>query len=530
MKNEQAKKICVFGVGRSGTTAIYALLQHMMVERFGNHVSFVYEPFLRKRDCFDALFEKVLERFNYVDSISVEGLQAHLRLPLFISEPDVYLEDQYLKKVFEENNQKNALFKFIRASGRYRLLQKSCPDCIFIFTIRNPIDSVYSAMSKFSYYGGEFHKDDYPRFVKEVNLQFGTNYSLNSFHTRLEKEIAFWYYTNKFAFRTFSHYSEMPLIICYENYTKKTDYYVRTFCRLLDMEYKPEYGKLAKKEVGPITREFVISPREKEVFEPYMSKYTEVLKKIIDEPLVDTNEIWKKYKIDENAPERKNPFYGFHGLYIKRQYEVLAKKNEVLKKSEASNLREITEIKEKLKEKEAAICQQKMMLDSKTEQIQRRDEKISTLIRQQKMMLDSKAEQIQRKDEKISTLIRQQKMMLDSKTEQIQRRDEKISTLIRQQKMILDSKTEQIQRKDEKISTLIRQQKMILDSKTEQIQRKDEKISTFNQAWKCEMEKSIRMKALYELERKEKGEIEKKLEQMKSQRIYRLMRLIGLLK
>ncbi len=572
-------KICVFGVARSGTTAIYALLQHMMLDRFGEQVSFSYEPFLREKKYFNAPFKDVVDRFNYVESISIEAVQAHLKIPLFVSEPDPYLGNQYLKDVFQKNRQGNVLFKFIRAAGRYLLLKELCPDCLFVFTIRNPVDSVYSAMSKFSYYGGEFHRDDYPRFLDEINRHFGSSLSVDSFPTRVEKESAFWYYMNKFAFRTFSECPEMPLIICYEDYAKRTDYYVQMFCRLLDMDYKPEYHEVSETEVGPITREFVISSREREVLGKYMAEYTEMLKSLNERPTVDPNDVWSKYSINENAPERENPFYGYHGLYIKRQYDEIAKTTEGLKELSDARLNRIAEAKEKLREKEEAIFSKEEKLrelrrridyleqmrseaQAAREQVKDREELLAQKEADRKAMEKeilelkeriSDVDRIKKELEETRERIRKNAELLLTKEQNGKRKEQEIKELqrivnelsgareelasardqlVKREKLLkeVEKRTSEMERALREREEIIRKQKSRLEQKAEQIQRKEEKILQLSQAWKRQRQESDRMTQQYDREREKREEMTKKIGQIESQWVYRLMKWTGLLK
>ena len=93
-------KICIFGVGRSGTTALYVLLQHIMLNTCKGPIDFVYEPFLRDKDTFNGKYHDVVENSGYVDSLSFEGIFNHLSLPLFIDNPAVYRDNLFLHNIF----------------------------------------------------------------------------------------------------------------------------------------------------------------------------------------------------------------------------------------------------------------------------------------------------------------------------------------------------------------------------------------------------------------------------------------------
>ena len=82
-------KVCILGSGRSGTTAIYTLLQEIMLKKHES-LDFVYEPFLWDKDTFNSKFEEVVDNFKYTGSFSFEGIYNHLKLPMLIGDPGKY--------------------------------------------------------------------------------------------------------------------------------------------------------------------------------------------------------------------------------------------------------------------------------------------------------------------------------------------------------------------------------------------------------------------------------------------------------
>ncbi|MCP4213180.1 MAG: sulfotransferase, partial [bacterium] len=161
-------KVCILGVGRSGTTALYSLLQGVLAEESGGigNVDCVYEPFLWDRQVFNDFYANVTGKFKYIDSLSVEGLYHHLKLPLFIRETRPYMDNEYLRSIFaphgiespshgegtpshgegtpshgegtpSHGEERPLLAKLIRGCGRFLLLNELCPQCKFIYIIRN---------------------------------------------------------------------------------------------------------------------------------------------------------------------------------------------------------------------------------------------------------------------------------------------------------------------------------------------------------------------------------------------------------
>ena len=132
----------ILGVGRSGTTALYFGLQQLLRDHFGGSVRSFYEPFLREPDTVNALHSDDLEHYQYIDSISPEGILNHKRLPMLIEDARRHQDCSYLKDIyrhetrhkekwdFTKTNGPDAghrLVKYIRACGRYRLVDQVCP-------------------------------------------------------------------------------------------------------------------------------------------------------------------------------------------------------------------------------------------------------------------------------------------------------------------------------------------------------------------------------------------------------------------
>lgn len=272
-------KICILGVGRSGTTAIYTFLQEILMNQFGNDVDFVYEPFLWNKDVFNGKHSDVIGNFKYMDSISIEGIYHHQKLPLFIENPGKYKKNEYLKSFFfRSNSRKNILIKCVRANGRFLLLNKICPKCKFIFIIRNPLDVINSVIVRFSFFGGEFHRDDFKRFADEVNVLYGANQKIEVVKTQVEKEVLYWYYMNKFALESFVKVKPKPLIICYEDYISQRKEWVDKICSFLELTPKDKFYSFSETPGGSKTETVNLNKQELKLLTWYLKKYQELLK------------------------------------------------------------------------------------------------------------------------------------------------------------------------------------------------------------------------------------------------------------
>jgi hypothetical protein len=269
-------KVCVFGTARSGTTAIYNLLQNIFINIYGTDAEYVYEPFLWEASAFNGKYVEVQNNFKYMNSVSLEGMYNDLKLPFFIPNPGEYNNNEYLRTMFNRGAQ-NILLKFIRANGRFPLLQNICPECKFIFVIRNPIDVINSVIGTFSFYSNEFHQDTYGKFVVEVKKIFRKNYDIHPPKMAVHKEIIYWYYMNAFAMKSIKKTIEKPLLIGYEDYVENSEKNLVRICDYLNIDYDEKYLKIKENKVGPVTDNINLNMKEIGILKPYLNEYEKFL-------------------------------------------------------------------------------------------------------------------------------------------------------------------------------------------------------------------------------------------------------------
>jgi hypothetical protein len=320
-------KVCIIGTGRSGTKAIYSLVQDLMFE---NHerVDSIYEPFLWDKNTFNGKFKEVKNAFGSMDSISVEGIYQHQKLPLFIDDPNPFINNEYLADLVQpENKHANILLKFIRANGRISLLHAICPDLKFIFIIRNPLDSVNSIMERFSYFGGEFHHDDFARFIDGINGRYAVNYLQEEIRIPIERELLFWYYMNRFALESFSRNQIPVLKISYETYIERPESCIKQICSFLGYDFKDDYMVKASEKIGDITRTKEIAGCEFRMVLPYLKKYDDLLQEFDMENSLDEEALCGKYLVNPNLPARTRRYYGSTPVQLTRELEAVLKRN-----------------------------------------------------------------------------------------------------------------------------------------------------------------------------------------------------------
>ncbi len=310
-------RVIIFGAGRSGTTALYTLVQEIILDRPDHGADFIYEPFLRDKTFFNGRYNDVAKNAPLIDSLSFEGIFNHLQLPLFINDPQLYEENDFLKRTLEPSGPGHHIAaKFIRANGRYPLLKQLFPDFKYIFITRNPADVVNSITRRFSFYGGEFHKDDYPRFIRQVNRLYGTSHTPGTISSIEEKELFFWEYSNRFALESIEKAGEDVLVICHEAYAADREYYARRICAFLETGYKEAYLEAAHAPAGPITTRFEVNPAVFDLYRRYLTGYFQLLRRFrIDIPCNEAD-ILSKYRVTASARPAERPVYGLHGRAI----------------------------------------------------------------------------------------------------------------------------------------------------------------------------------------------------------------------
>jgi hypothetical protein len=320
----------IFGVGKSGTTAIYSSLQSIMLDQLEEKIGFFYEPFLRDSDYIGGPYEESIKKFRYIDSLSAEGIFNHTSIPLLYSSA-IAENSPFLDKIYGASNHSNghSLVKYIRANGRYRLISNAVPDAKSIFIIRNPVDVANSIKGRFSFYGGEFHKDDEARFIEEVNQHFDKSYTKSSFRNHLHTQLFYWYYMNRFALESFQGVDSPPLVICYEYFFSSLATQLPKLLSHTNLDYKSKYLELFSAPSGPVSSVKALTKNEADICRDYQDRYLQLL----TEHQISTDNYsadpLARYTITDEQDSVKSQLYGLHGRAIERKLKpknVLSKK------------------------------------------------------------------------------------------------------------------------------------------------------------------------------------------------------------
>lgn len=527
--------VCILGCARSGTTALYSFLQHIMEEHYPQQVEYVYEPFLWDYHVFNGKYNEMVNKFNFVDSLSFEGIYHHLQLPLFIDDPTPYQDNDYLCRLFYPGTAgKSLLFKFIRANGRYLLLNRISPETKFIFILRNPADTVNSIFRLFSFYGGELHRDDFSRFFKELNAIYKKRFSKENFKILAEKELLYWYYMNKFALESFEKTDNKPLILCHEEKINDRGGFTRKICQFLEIPFNEGYLERSGLVVGYNTKRIDISKSEFDLFSQYLDMYRQLLTDHnVDYP-VDKSRILDKYEVSEDKSPREHMFYGLTALKIidnfkHTQYELsqktalLGKKEKLLIKKTFDLERSLMTIQmkdEQLKKRANSINQKNQLVKQKDSAIKKLDRLISrkgkdidglnqlieqkdaalkerdqmleeknTAIRQRDRLLQQKDVVFQEQEQLLSrknAAIRERDQLLSQKDAAIRERDRLLAEkhiAIRERDQLIEQKKSAIQEQDrllEQKKSAIREQDRLLEQKNSAVRKRDNLIKQIN--------------------------------------------------
>lgn len=314
--------ICVFGTARSGTTAMYALLQKIILDNFGK-AEYYYEPFLWDHATFNGPYESVNHQFRNVDSISQEGICQHQGLPLFIEDPQPYTSNEYLAGIFKKDPHPH-LIKFIRANGRIKLIHAMDPGCKIIVMLRNPLDVCNSLKDKFSFFGGEFHRDDYPRFWKELRAHFHLSEEKEPL-SDLQKNLLYWKYMNTFILDSAGQIEPSPLLVTQEELERDPAGQVKKICTFLGIQHKKEYEDYARERKSAITREFSFSQADFDEVGIYLDEYFKLLNHHSIDHRFTRKDITEKYTIHNKQDLQTYPYYGLNPLILITELKSLKK-------------------------------------------------------------------------------------------------------------------------------------------------------------------------------------------------------------
>lgn len=337
------------GVGRSGTTAIYSLLQEVLEKTYPGDTDYVYEPFLWDRETFNDQYSRVKSKFRYVSAVSIEGMYHNRQIPLLLNENSAIpaASRDWLKGILTASSGKNHyLGKMVRANGRVSLIREIAPQMKIIFLIRNPVDVVNSATQSFSFYGPEFHPSDFHRFRENVRTNFQASVANQSEEgLKVETEYAYWFYSNCSFLEYAKKHSENILTISYEAFVEQRSTVIAGICEFLELDYQDEYTQRSVTAVGPVRQgSSILSAREYEFLFDRLGDYSDLLNLIDIKPIGKIEDLVKTQTSD-SAPEIQSSPASEFSNGLSASIELRSAKENI-----ASQLNTISELRSSLKE------------------------------------------------------------------------------------------------------------------------------------------------------------------------------------
>jgi len=309
--------VFVFGVGRSGTTMMYRLVQQAFLHKFGQHFQSTYEPFIWNRTLFDGIYENVLTHFGKTASISIEGIYQHLALPLFFGATDEQQVsgNKFLDHFSVRRQSAHAhVAKLIRANGRMRLFRYLNPSAKFILMVRNPVDVINSVKYKFSFFGEDFYPSDYPRFCRELAGDI-IMHPANA--TWARKNAEYVYQMNRAALE-FSANDERTLILEYDQYMGNRSCGAAAVCDFIGINCTQAILDAAMASKGPVTRSIALSGTEFSEALPYADLHQKMCKTFRVSTSFSVDKVASRYRGACNQPDIDTSYEGLTTNQLRR--------------------------------------------------------------------------------------------------------------------------------------------------------------------------------------------------------------------
>ncbi|MFC3155608.1 sulfotransferase family protein [Gilvimarinus japonicus] len=309
--------VFVFGVGRSGTTMMYRLVQQAYLQKFGSDFKSTYEPFIWNRELFNDLYENVGSLFGKTASLSIDGIYHHLSLPLFCgASTGNQLQNNEFFDHFaaQKTPTKPHVAKLIRANGRMTLFRRLNPSAKFILMVRNPIDVLNSVKHKFSFFGDDFYPSDYPRFCRELGDKLIKQPSETTWATRSAEYV----YQMNLAAVEFGIRDKNTMIVEYDKYKGEPPEIAKNLCDFLGLEFSEAIGRTATTSKGPVTSSVSLSQSEFEQALEYGRLHQQMCENFSLQSPFTTDRIRQRYEGHCTRPDMDTTYEGLVTNQLRR--------------------------------------------------------------------------------------------------------------------------------------------------------------------------------------------------------------------
>ncbi len=319
--------VFVFGVGRSGTTMAYVLIQEILRDACGGAVLSSYEPFIWNAEVFDDFYESTKSLFGRTSSLDIEGIHRHLSMRMFVEKvrSTDHRDHAFFRRFSPERPGGGShVAKLIRANGRMAVFRDLNPAAKFVLMVRNPVDNVNSVKHKFSYFGDDFYPSDFHRFCDEL----GDKLLLDpETATWAEKQAEYSFQMSRAALE-FAEGDSQSLVFEYDRFVRTQRESVAKLCDHLGVEFRDAYLNQLDSPVGSMTPRIALSEVEYRSIAHYEDRYQELCDRFdLDRP-VGPEDVHRHYRGHCDA-ECLDPQYD--GLTTNRLRNVIRDKDEAIK-------------------------------------------------------------------------------------------------------------------------------------------------------------------------------------------------------
>lgn len=272
-----AMDVFIFGVGCSGTTMTYSLLQGIFSEIYEADYYSTYEPFIWDKKKFNIPYEQAADLFGKTASISVEGIYHHSMTPMFTGKVSrrFYKKNEFFRHFSASHGPHQPhLAKLIRGNGRMSIFRAINPKARFLLVLRNPVDNINCAKHKFSFFGEDFYPSDYPRFCQQVKKESGLVLDEEESNWA-QRQAEYCYQMNRAALE-FAIQDKHTYIIEYDAFIRDMPAAVNGLCDFLDTPVLGEYTDKLQQPTGPVTASNALSQAEYESIMSYDRLYSDL--------------------------------------------------------------------------------------------------------------------------------------------------------------------------------------------------------------------------------------------------------------